>query len=70
MSKRTVKYWSATGPIEVGGRAVIIPLDHPDTFNVSNHIPAVTSTIVSVDRQTGNFETLNTHYVYTPQEGE
>jgi hypothetical protein len=46
-----------------GDSAFILPLDHPDTENVSNGTFASTSTVLSYNPETGDFETKNTRYV-------
>lgn len=52
----------SNGPI-VGNRAYVTPVDHPDTLNVTNGQPAVTTEIVAYDEVTEQFETRNTLYV-------
>lgn len=47
--------------IKVGSHANIIPVDHPRGH--LNGRWCVTSQIISVDGDTGDFETLNTRYV-------
>lgn len=59
--KPTVKYRDGYG-IAVGGCACIIPIDHYSEY-VSNGRYATTSTILSYDSNTGEFETMNTRYV-------
>ena len=49
--------------IVVGDSAFVVPVDHPDTVNVTNGQGALTSEVVSYDPETGVFETKNTHYV-------
>ena len=49
-----------------GEVAIVYPIDHPDTERVSNKKPVRTSTVVSYDKETGIFETLNT--IYIPKE--
>lgn len=44
------------------GSVFLCPVDHPDTVNVSNTKPVMTSTVVSWDKETGIIETLNTIY--------
>lgn len=48
--------------IAEGVSAFVVPVDHPDTYNVSNNCPVCTSKVLSFDIQTGEFETLNTLY--------
>lgn len=45
--------------------AKLVPVEHPDTVNVSNNRMATTSAIVSMNVDTGRIETRNT--VYHPQ---
>lgn len=47
------------------GRAVLHPLDHPDTVNVSNTKQVITSRVLSHDPVSGRVETQNS--VYIPQ---
>ena len=61
-SKPVVQYATASF-IRVGERADVVPVDHPDTFNVTNGEWASTSKVLSYDANTGEFETLNTRYV-------
>jgi hypothetical protein len=59
--KPVVKYRAVpTYAIKVGGRGVVIPIDHPN-LDVNNDV-AFTSRIVSIELN-GDFETLNTKYV-------
>ena len=46
----------------IGQRTSVVTLDHPDTFNVTPGMPAVTSKVVDVFGD-GSFETENTRYV-------
>jgi hypothetical protein len=67
VSKPVVHYIQRPGNhIVVGGRAVVWPIDHYATDRVSNTRPASTSEVLRHDRETGEFETLNT--IYRPQE--
>jgi hypothetical protein len=62
--KKVVQY--AVTPhtsIQVGMGALVSPVDHPDTENVTNGLHAFTSEVLSYDTETGEFETLNTKYV-------
>lgn len=47
----------------IGNRALVTPVDHPDTENVTNGKPALTTAVVSYDEVTEQFETHNTLYV-------
>lgn len=47
--------------IVVGERANVVPVDHPRSY--LNGQWCITSPIISVDGDTGNFETENTRYV-------
>lgn len=63
MDKKIVHYHAFMGEsIVVGHPALIYPLDHPSP-DVSNTKMAITSLVISVDRETGDFETENTRYV-------
>lgn len=53
---------------EAGERALVRPLDHPQRALVSNKSVALTSTVLSYDPQTGEFETENTRYRPAPGE--
>ena len=67
MMKRTVHFKPddvAVSP-RVGHSAVVFPLDHDDTENVSNTTHVHTSEVVKVNDD-GSFETLNS--IYIPQE--
>lgn len=48
--------------ITINRPAVVWPIDHPDSRNVSNTKPVFTSPVLSYDEDTGEFETLNTIY--------
>ena len=67
--KKIVRYSSVEflGPLcggaIVGNRALVVPVDHPDTENVTNGLPATTSIIVWYDEVTEQFETTYTLYV-------
>ena len=54
--------------IREGESALVVPVDHPDTENVANGVHARTSTVVSYNTDTGEFETLNTRYVPQTQQ--
>jgi hypothetical protein len=61
--KKTVKYdQSKTIQLAIGVSAIIFPINHPDSANVSNEKHVVTSTVVKISPN-GVFETLNTVYV-------
>ena len=67
--KPTVTY-KPLGKIVVGESASVIPFNNPgnsydcDPFlRITNGEPIFTSTVVSYDKATGRFETLNTIYV-------
>jgi len=63
MDKPIVKYhmdeWSS---ICKGKCAIVSPIDHP-SHRVSNKNAVHTSTVVSIDANGRDFETLNTKYV-------
>lgn len=61
MFKPVVRYHDVGDPIVVGGIASIFPVDHPREY--LNGELALTSTVLSVDDVTGDFETKNTKYV-------
>lgn len=60
--KKLVRY-SALHYILIGGRATVVPVDHPDTSYVTNGMAATTSEVLWHNEETGVFETLNTRYV-------
>jgi hypothetical protein len=63
MTKPIVHYsvlWG--GVVRVGRKATVLAHDHPNT-NIPPFSVVDTSTIVSFDEATGNFETQNTKYV-------
>jgi len=63
MTKKVVHYNDAHGVVGWrNGSVFLTPVDHPDTLNVSNTRPVMTSTVVSWDKETGIIETLNTIY--------
>lgn len=47
--------------IEAGYRALVLPVDHPSPY-VSNTRSVSTSRVLSHNKDTGEFETLNTIY--------
>lgn len=57
-SKKIVKYAEAYG-VEVGLRAGVVTVDHPD---IPNGYPATTSRVVSIG-ENGEFETTFSRYV-------
>jgi hypothetical protein len=59
-------YW-----IQVGHSAYVTPLNHPNHLeghSVVNGLQIRTSTVISYDEATGEFETLNTKYVPAQQQ--
>lgn len=65
MTKQTVHYVAADAeifPIRVGYAAFVYPKDHTSQ-NISNKSLSRTSTVISYDETTGQFETLNSIYV-------
>lgn len=61
--KKIVEYsYCNTNTVVVGQRAEVVPVNHPDTFNVTNGYGALTSRVVSIGAE-GQFETLNSIYV-------
>lgn len=64
MKKPTVHYYKQlSNNIKLGSRALIHPIDHPDSEHVSNQTWVLTSKVIWHDSESGNFETLNTMYV-------
>lgn len=62
-SKPTVMYRPMPdATVRVGHTALIFPVDHWNAALVSNSVVARTSKVVSYDKATGDFETLNTRY--------
>lgn len=49
-------------PLEIGARATVIPLNHPDTENVMNGAPCYTTPVIKINEDR-SFETWNTLYV-------
>lgn len=47
--------------VQLGHPAFIKPIDHPSE-NVSNESYVITSKVIGLDSETGEFETLNTKY--------
>jgi hypothetical protein len=60
--KQLVQY-SELLNIRVGYSALVVPVDHPDTYNVSNTMVAHTSVVQWYNGESGVFETLNSRYV-------
>jgi acyl dehydratase len=62
-NKPVVKYQAVLStPPKVGTKYFIRPINHPSPF-VSNTTIALTSTVLTSDDKTWNFETNNTIYV-------
>ena len=53
--------------IQVGYRATVIPTNHPSDL-VSNTKIALTTEVISYNKETGEFETLNTIYKPLPDD--
>lgn len=49
--------------IKVGEPAIVYPVDHPDSLNVSNKTEVITSLVQALDVATGVFVTQNSCYV-------
>lgn len=64
MSKPIVHYNQSFKAIVVGEAAMVQPIDHYATDRVSNTKPVFTSKVVSYDKSSGEFETMNTKYVF------
>lgn len=61
--KKVVHYIVSPDNFIVEGTvAFVVPVDHPDTYNVTNNYPVRTSKVLKFDIQTGEFETLNSIY--------
>lgn len=62
--KPTVHYYKhLPNQINLGQRAIVYPIDHPDSENVSNKTWVLTSKVIWHDSESGDFETLNTKYI-------
>lgn len=69
---KTVHYTAVTiGPIAVGNRVELIPINHPGyqefkgtSLQVVNGLPCFTTPIHKVYPDGTTFDTLNTHYVH------
>lgn len=62
MTKPIVQYTGEGCFIKVGTSAFVITLDHPHTKNYIDRV-VQTSEVISHNKVTGDFETLNTKYV-------
>ena len=60
--KKIVRYYASKGVIPFMNSVMLFPVDHPFEHNVSNTCEAVTSPVVSWDKDTGIIETQNTIY--------
>lgn len=59
--------------INVGKCAYVTPIDHPnhlEAHSVTNGREVRTSTVLSYNKETGEFETRNTKYVPAPESHE
>jgi hypothetical protein len=64
MAKNIVKYVEGSlFYFGVGKGAIVEPINHPDTDNVSNTKPVLTSNVVDINLATGWFETENSIYI-------
>ena len=63
LKKQVVRYSGLLFTPIVGQSATVYPVDHPDMERVTNGQMAYTSSVVSYDETTGQFETQNTLYV-------
>ena len=63
-TKQVVRY-SEIVPTHIseGSRVFLVPIDHPDSTNVTNGHFVTTSPVVSYEEETGIIETANTVYV-------
>lgn len=62
--KKIVRYYKDKGVELAGDRALLYPMDHPDSLRVSNTTLILTSKVINFDRDTGILETENS--LYTP----
>lgn len=63
--RRTVRYTALiNGPLVVGVRAIVIPLNHPDRESVQNGEPCITTPVNIVYPDGTTFDTHNSHYVF------
>ena len=53
--------------IQIGQGALVHPVDHPDSANVSNTKHVRTSEVIAFHPHEGGFETMNT--IYRPYKG-
>ena len=60
--KPVVHYSRPAFPIHVGCRAIVVAHDHPDTFNTTLGHEVVTTDVIRMNIDTGEFETRNTIY--------
>ncbi len=64
MAKKVVKYIDGSlFFFGIGRGAIVEPINHPDTDNVSNKKPVWTSNVVDINLATGCFETENSIYI-------
>lgn len=65
IQKPVVKFALTIHPPKKGSQAVVVPINHPAAY--LNGVKVRTSTVVSVDSDGINFETLNTRYEFVQQ---
>lgn len=63
IEKKVVHYVGTPHVPGIGLGALVTPIDHPDTENVSNERVARTSPVRSWDKESGRLETANTIYI-------
>lgn len=63
MEKKTVHYDKNKGVTVFMNKAVLTPIDHPDSERVSNTMEVITSNVISWDEESGRIETMNTVYI-------
>lgn len=63
MAKKVVHYIGTPVIRGIGFSAIVTPVDHPDTENVSNNRPVTTSKVVNYGQPSGFIETANTMYL-------
>ena len=63
ISKKIVHYDLEQGAIVFEYGAILNPVDHPDSANVSNTKEVFTSKVLSYDPESGRIETENTIYI-------
>lgn len=67
MEKKVVHYRGGKATdVQIGMPTILNPVDHPDTENVSNLKPVITTAVVAWNKETGRVETRNT--IYIPEE--